>query len=407
MRILVQKYGGTSLGDVDRIRMAARRTANAVADGRSVIVVVSAMAGETNRLLKLAGCFGNGTDRQRLREVDALVATGEEVSAALMALALQSLGIRARSLTAHQVLLRCDGRFQNARIRSVDSVELLSLLETGSVAVVTGFQGIDDDGNVATLGRGGSDTTAVALAVAMRAEECEIFTDVEGVYTADPGVCPDARKLDRISSEDMLELASLGAKVMQIRSVELGKKGRIRIHVRSTFSDREGTYIMPEIDDLESPVVTGIACDANQAEVSIVGLEDRPDLLAKVFEPLAIDDISVDLISQNVGTDRTVTVTFTIEASRLDAARASIEPVVRDLGAREVLVDRDVAKVSAVGIGMRTHAGVAQKVFALLSGAGIPIRLAISTEIKVSCIIPSRHGEEAMRILHAGFGLGA
>jgi aspartate kinase len=406
MRILVQKYGGTSLANVGRILGAARRTASAVADGWSVVVVVSAMAGETDRLLKLAAEFGNGTDRRRLREVDALIATGEEVSAALMALALQSLGVHARSLTAQQVLLRCDGPFQNARIRSVGSGELLSVLQKGAVAVVTGFQGIDDEGNVATLGRGGSDTTAVALAVAMRAQECEIFTDVEGVYTADPGVCPDARKLDRIACEDMLELASLGAKVMQVRSVELGMKGGLTIHVRSTFSEREGTRIMPNMDDLEAAVVTGIACDTKQAQVTITGLKDRPDLLAKVFEPLATDDISVDLITQNVASDHSVTVTFTLEANRLDAARSSIEPAVRELGGREVLVDRDVAKVSAVGIGMRTHAGVAHKMFALLCEAGIPIRLAVSTEIKTSCIIPSRFGDQAVRLLHAGFGLG-
>ncbi|HEX5136526.1 MAG TPA: aspartate kinase [Planctomycetota bacterium] len=407
MRILVQKFGGTSLADADRVLAAARRTARAVAEGWSVIVVVSAMAGETNRLLKLASQFGNGTDRRRLREVDALVATGEEVSAALMALALQSLDVRARSLTAHQVLLRCDGRFQNARIRSVDSEELRSLLEKGSVPVVTGFQGIDDEGNVATLGRGGSDTTAVALAVAISAEECEIFTDVEGVYTTDPNLCPEARKLHRIACEDMLELASLGAKVLQIRSVELAMKGTTRIHVRSTFTDREGTMITPGNNDLEAPVVTGIACDMNQARVTIVGLKDRPDLLAKVFEPLARDEISVDLITQNLAADGSVTVTFTLEANRLDAARTSIDPVVHELQGREAQVDRDVAKVSAVGIGMRTHAGVAQKMFAILSGAGIPIRLAVSTEIKVSCVVPSNCGAQAVRLLHAGFGLAA
>ena len=405
MPLIVQKFGGTSLANVERIRAAARRSVAAHRHRNEVVVVVSAMAGVTNDLLRMGGDVSTGVGRSALRELDALAATGEQVTAALMALAIQREGVGARSFLAHQLKLRTNSCFTRARIREIESDALRAALDRDEIAVVAGFQGVDEAGNITTLGRGGSDTSAVAIAVAMRADECEIYTDVDGVYTADPALCPQARKLDRITHEEMLEMASLGAKVLQIRSVEFAMKYGVRVHVRSSLAPGAGTLVVPEEDGLESLVVSGVTCDSNQAQVSVPGLRVAPDVLARLFEPLSEDDISVDLIVHAVGSDGRMTVTFSLSRDDLERAITSIRPVVYELGGREIQTDRDVVKVSIVGLGMRTRAGVAQQMFQILSAASIPIQLAVSTEIKVSCLIPAAERERAVRLVHEGFGL--
>lgn len=403
--IVVLKFGGTSLADSERICNSAKRVIASREAGSHIVVVVSAMAGETDRLLDMGMQFGPALNDPRQREFDALVSSGEQISAALMAMALQEQGIPALSLTAPQIKIHTDGRFQRARIRSIDTNELLSTLMRGTIAVVTGFQGIDHVGNVVTLGRGGSDTTGVALAVALGAKKCEIYTDVEGIYTADPSVIPDARKLRNIFFEEMIELASSGAGVLQIRSVELAMKYGMEIHVRSSFSEKEGTRVITKEKELEALVVTGVAHDDDQAKVTIVGLDNRPDILARVLEPLASYGIVLDLITQNIGVDGRMTVTFTLNDDDLERTKECLNSQINDLGSPEVRVESGLVKVSVVGIGMRTHAGVAQKVFALLSSKQIPILIGLSTEIKVSCVVPNECRNSAVEILHEGFEL--
>jgi aspartate kinase len=402
--IVVYKFGGTSLGNIERIRNAADRIITA-RKAEKPVVVVSAMAGETNRLLALGAEFGPALNQSRQREFDALASTGEQVSAALMAMALQEAGIPARSLNAQQIKVHADNQFQKARIKSIDCDELLAALTRNEVAVVTGFQGVDDENNVVTLGRGGSDTTAVAFAVALKARSCEIFTDVEGVFTADPRIFPGAKKLKTIFFDEMIELASSGSKVLQIRSVELAMKNGMEIHVRSSFVKEEGTRVITEREDMEALVVAGVAHDDNQAKITIAGLDNRPDILARVLEPLAISNIVIDLITQNIGLDGKMTVTFTLNDSDLDMARDCLKSKIKELGAPDLMVERNLVKVSVVGIGMRSHSGVAQKVFALLSMKKIPILMALSTEIKVSCIVPTEYRNQAVAILHEGFEL--
>lgn len=398
------KFGGTSVGSVDRIRNVARRALEAQKAGNDVVLIVSAMSGETNRLLSLANQV---TPVPGAREMDVIAATGEQVSAALTALAVHHEGGKARSLLGHQVRILTDAAFSKARIRSIDATAIRETLSRGEIAVVAGFQGVDDGGNITTLGRGGSDTSAVAVAAALGASACEIYTDVDGVYTTDPNVCPTARKIDRISFEEMLELASLGAKVLQIRSVEIAMKYNVPIHVRSSFSDAPGTWVVSEDQGLESVTVAGVAYDKAEARVHLVGLEDKPGVSAYLFEKISEENISVDMIIQNVSKadgNRT-DVTFTLSKSDLQRSRSIIEEIARSAGAQDVRYDEDVSKVSIVGLGMRTHAGVASKMFRLLANEGINIQAISTSEIKISCLVAAKYTELAVRTLHEGFGL--
>jgi aspartate kinase len=414
--LLVQKYGGTSVGSVDRIRNVARRCLAAQrgdgTGGNDVVVIVSAMSGETNRLLGLAHQVGEVPDA---REMDAIAATGEQVSAALMAIAIQAEGGKARSLLGHQVRILTDTAFTKARIRTIDGTKIVSTLERGEIAVVAGFQGVDEHGDITTLGRGGSDTSAVAVAAAIGAASCEIFTDVTGVFTTDPTMCPSARKIDRISYEEMLELASLGAKVLQIRSVEIAMKYNVPLHVRSSFSDAPGTWVTGEDSALEDVSVTGVAYDKNEARVQLVGVLDRPGVVAGIFGAIAEKNISVDMIIQSPSVaptsqaagDARADVTFTITKTDLARVKPFVEELAQKIGAREVRYDEDVVKVSIVGLGMRSHAGVAARMFGILAKEGINIQAISTSEIKISCLVASKYTELAVRALHDGFGLGA
>jgi aspartate kinase len=410
--LIVQKFGGTSVGSIDRIRNAAARALATQAAGNDVVVIVSAMAGETNRLLKLATDIVPIPDR---REMDALAATGEQVSAALMALAIQSHGGNARSFLGHQLKVLTDSAFTKARIKAIDAGRLMDALGAGMIGVVAGFQGVDDDGNITTLGRGGSDTSAVAVAAAIGAGACEIYTDVDGVYTTDPNICKTARKIERISYEEMLELASLGAKVLQIRSVEVAMKYGVPVHVRSSFSDAPGTWVVGEEQSLESVVVTGVAYDKGEARVMLVGVDDRPGVVAALFGALAAETISVDMIIQSAGRSGAGTsesmqktdVTFTVSKTDLPRAKLVVEGLADKLGSTEIRYDEDITKVSIVGLGMRSHAGIAARMFELLAKEGINIQAISTSEIKVSCLVATKYTELAVRALHDGFGLGA
>jgi aspartate kinase len=403
--LVVQKFGGTSVGSVDRIRNVARRALATQRAGHRVVVVVSAMSGETNRLLALAHQVVPIPDA---REMDAIAATGEQVAAALTAMAIQAEGGRARSLLGHQVKILTDEAFTKARIKAIDRSTIFETVDRGEIAVVAGFQGADGAGNITTLGRGGSDTSAVAVAAAIGADECEIYTDVDGVYTTDPNVCPSARKIDRISYEEMLELASLGAKVLQIRSVEIAMKYGVRVHVRNSFNDSPGTIVTKEDAALEGVVVSGVAYDKGEARVHVVGVHDKPGVAADLFERIAEKNISVDMIVQNVTTaaDPHASITFTLAKTDLARAKPWIEEVAKSLGAREVRYDEDVVKVSIVGFGMRSHAGIAAKMFRILADERINIQAIATSEIKVSCLVAAKYTELAVRALHDGFGLG-
>ncbi len=403
MSLIVQKFGGTSVGSLDRIRNVARRVARAREAGHGLIVVVSAIAGETNRLLSLGREL---SPRPNEREMDALVATGEQVSAALLSIALSDMGVPARSILGYQARILTDSVHTKARIHSIDGSRLEETVRAGQVAVVAGFQGVDPEGNITTLGRGGSDTTAVALAAAAHADVCEIYTDVDGVYTADPNICLNARKIARITYEEMLELASLGAKVLQIRSVALAMKHAVPIHVRSSFSDAEGTIVAGENEAVESVVVAGVTSDRNAAKVTVRRVPDEPGAVASLFEPLAEASISVDMIIQNVSLEGTTDLTFTVAQDDVERAREITEMIAGQLGASEVLVDAGVTKVSIVGLGMRNHAGIAARMFRLLAQEGINIEAISTSEIKTSCLIRSKYAELAVRALHDGFGLG-
>ena len=402
MALVVQKFGGTSVGSVDRIRNVAKRAVSAHARGDQVVVVVSAMSGETNRLLGLAREIVAVPDA---RELDVIASTGEQVTSALLALAIQSEGGKARSFLGHQVRILTDGAFTKARIRSIDDERLRKALAEGYIAVVAGFQGADDEGNITTLGRGGSDTSAVAVAAALKADVCEIYTDVDGVYTTDPNICPSARKISKISYEEMLELASLGAKVLQIRSVEIAMRHQVAVHVRSSFSDAEGTWVVAEDKGLEEVSVAGVAYDRGDACVQILGIDDKPGVAAELFGVIADNNVSVDMIVQSATPGERSELTFTMAKTDLERAKPIIEETAQRLGSKSIVYDTEVTKVSIVGLGMRSHAGIAAKMFRLLAGERINI-LAISTsEIKVSCLIPAKYTELAVRVLHDGFGL--
>jgi len=400
--LIVQKYGGTSVGSLDRIRRVAERVAATKRAGHDVIAVVSAMSGETDRLLGLGRELSAAPAE---REMDVLVSSGEQVSAALLSIALNEMGVQARSMMGHQARIMTDSVHTKARIRTISGERLREVLADGSVVVVAGFQGIDDHGNITTLGRGGSDTSAVAIAAAAQADVCEIYTDVDGVYTTDPRICPDARKVARISHDEMLELASLGAKVLQIRSVELARKYDMPIHVRSSFSDAEGTIVTGEDEQLESVVVAGVAADKKEVKVTIRALPDHPGVVAELFEALANASITVDMIIQNVSLDGKTDLTFTVTGDDAQKAETITGDVARKLGGGEVSVDRGVAKVSIVGLGMRSHAGVAARMFRLLADEGINIEAISTSEIKTSCLVREKYAELAVRVLHDGFEL--
>ncbi len=403
MALHVQKYGGTSVGSIERIRNVARRIAKTRAAGHEVIAVVSAMAGETDRLLGLGREL---SARPKEREVDVLVSSGEQVSAALLAITLNEMGVPARSLMGHQVRVETDSVHTKARISRVDDTRLRDAVAEGDVVIVAGFQGIDDAGNITTLGRGGSDTRAVAIAAAVRADVCEIYTDVDGVYTTDPNVVPSARKVARISYEEMLELASLGAKVLQIRSVELAMKYAVPIHVRSSFKDAEGTMVTGEDESLEAVVVAGVTYDKKAAKVVMRGVPDTPGVVAGIFEPLAKLSVSVDMIIQSAPQNGRTNLTFTVTQEDAERMRELAETIAEDVGAQGTLIETDVVKVSIVGLGMRRHAGVAARMFRLLADEGINIQAITTSEIKTSCLIDAKYAELAVRTLHDGFALG-
>jgi aspartate kinase len=397
MALIVQKYGGTSVGSVERIKAVARRVAATRAADNEVVIVVSAMAGETNRLLQLAG---EVAEHPAPREADVLVATGEQVSVALVAMALQDLGLPARSLLGHQIRISTDGVFGRARIRNIDASNVLQVVQEGGIAVVAGFQGVDEDLNITTLGRGGSDTSAVAMAAAIKAAVCEIYTDVAGVYTTDPRVCPNARKLARVSYDEMLESASLGAKVLQIRSVEFAKRYGVPLHVRSSFSDEPGTWVVQEEPGMEDVLVSGVTMDLNEAKITVLRVPDRPGLAAKIFTPIADAHIVVDMIIQNASEDGFTDLTFTVPRGDHQNALDMVKQVAGEIGAQGVTSDTSVAKVSVVGLGMRSHAGVAARMFRVLADEGINIQMISTSEIKVSVVIGAKYAELAVRVLH-------
>jgi len=398
----VQKYGGTSVAAPDRIRAVARRCLQARAAGHDLVVVVSAMSGETNRLLKLVQAVN---ERPSEREQDVVVATGEQVTIGLLSLAIQAAGGKATSFLAHQCRIVTDSTFSKARIKRIDEEPLREVLGRGEVAVVAGFQGIDEAGNVTTLGRGGSDTTAVALAAALRAERCEIYTDVDGVYTADPNVCPAARKLDRITYEEMLEEASLGAKVLQIRSVEFAMKYRVPLWVKSSFTDDPGTLVCEEDAAMEEVLVSGITLDRNEARLVLRGVPDRPGVAARIFGALDERAIVVDIIVQTAQQDGRADLSFTVGRADFASAREAMDRLVPELGLRAVESDDQIAKISIVGVGMRNHSGVAARMFEVLGKEGINIQMISTSEIKVSCVVHAKYAELAVRALHTAFGL--
>jgi aspartate kinase len=402
--LIVQKYGGTSVGDVERIKNVARRALAAQRAGNDVVVVVSAMAGETNRLLDLTRRVCERPDE---REQDVVAASGEQVSIGLLALAVQGMGGKARSFTGHQVAIHTDSAFAKARIQSIDREQIDAALRRGEIAIVAGFQGEDEGGNITTLGRGGSDTTAVALAAAVGAEACEIYTDVDGVYTTDPAIVPAARKLERISYEAILELAGAGAKVLQIRSVELAMKYRVPLWVKSSFTDAPGTLCCEEDPEMEHAVVSGIAYDRNEAKLAVRGIPDRPGVAARIFKPLADANIVVDLIVQNVGHGGKADLTFTVPRTDLAKALDIVKRSAAELGADAVESDEGIVKVSVIGVGMRNHAGVAARTFEVLAAAGINIEMISTSEIKISVVIAQKFVELAIRELHAAFDLDA
>jgi aspartate kinase len=402
MALIVQKYGGTSVGSAERIQAVAARVIRARAQGHSVVVVVSAMSGETDRLLGLARQLNPGAGG---RELDMLLSTGEHASIALLALALHARDCPAVSYTGAQVRILTDSAHNKARIQSIDEGRIRKDLAAGRVVVVAGFQGVDPEGNITTLGRGGSDTTAVALAAALAADECHIYTDVDGVYTTDPRIVPEARRLATITYEEMLELASLGAKVLQIRSVEFASKYNVKLRVLSSFEEGPGTLITSEENSMEQVVISGVALNRNEAKITLTGVPDRPGIASSILGAVADRNIEVDMIVQNVGADGSTDFTFSVSRGDYDAALAAVTPVARDLGAREVEGDARICKVSLVGVGMRSHAGVASRMFRTLAEEGINIRMISTSEIKISVVVDEKYGELAVRTLHTAFGL--
>jgi len=403
MRI-VQKFGGTSVGSLERIRATASLVERSVRSGCETAVVVSAMSGETNRLLSMAREL---REQPPARELDALVSTGEQVSAALLTIELHNRGINAYSYTGMQAGFLTDSRHSRARIQRIECKGLVEHLEQGEVPVLTGFQGVDVQGNITTLGRGGSDTSAVALAIALKADVCDIYTDVDGIYTTDPRIAPKARKIDRISYEEMLELASQGAKVLQNRSVELAMRNAMPIHLRSSFEDVPGTMVTSEDEIMERASITGVAYNRDEAKITIRGIPDHPGIASDVFGPIAQADVNVDVIVQNVSEDGTTDITFTVPRGDFDTAMKILKKVCKQMKARDVKGDDTVGKVSIIGVGMRSHSGVARQMFEALAKEDINIQMITTSEIKVTVVIDEKHVDLAVRTLHTVFGLDA
>jgi aspartate kinase len=402
--LVVQKYGGTSVADIDRIRNVAKRVISYREKGDKVVVVLSAMAGETDRLLNLAHSIDKIPDE---REIDVLISTGEQVTSALLAITLKNMLCDAVSMQGHQIRIITDSSYTKARIAAVEKDRLVAELDKGRVVVVSGFQGIDEKGDITTLGRGGSDTTAVALAAALQADVCEIYTDVDGVYTTDPNICDKARRLDKISYDEMLEMASLGAKVLQIRSVELAKKYNVPILVKTSFGDGPGTLVCKEDEtmSMEKVVIAGVTYNKNEAKVTVRKVPDKPGMAAKIFTALSDAKIVVDVIVQNVSKKDKTDITFTVAKADAKKAYKIMDEMVKKVGAEGVSIDEDIAKVSIVGSGMMSHAGIASKMFAVLADEGINIEAITTSEIKLSCVIESKYGQLAVQALHKAFGL--
>jgi len=402
MALIVQKYGGTSVGTVERIEAVAEKVKGWRDQGHDVVVVVSAMSGETNRLIDLAKAI---QDQPVPRELDVLVSTGEQVTIALLSMALNKRGCPARSYTGSQVHIRTDSVFNKARILDIEDQRIRADLAEGRVVVVAGFQGADEEGNITTLGRGGSDTSAVALAAALKADECQIYTDVDGVYTTDPRVVPNARRLERITFEEMLEMASLGSKVLQIRSVEFAGKYNVPLRVLHSFQEGEGTLITYEEDEMEEALISGIAFNRDEAKLTIVGVPDHPGVASKILSPIGKANIEVDMIIQNTGADETTDFTFTVHRNDYVKALEILESIKQELGAREVSADDKIVKISLVGVGMRSHAGIAGTMFEALAAEGINIRMISTSEIKISVVVDEKYLELGVRALHTAFGL--
>ena len=402
MALIVQKYGGTSVANTEKIENVARRVINSKEAGNEVVVVVSAMAGETDRLIDLAY---SASDKPNEREYDVLISTGEQITASLLAITLNKMGCKAKSFLGYQVKVITDKNYKSARILSVNTEAITDELKKGTVVVVAGFQGVDMEDNITTLGRGGSDTSAVALAAALHADTCEIYTDVDGIYTTDPSLCPKARKLKKVAYDEMLEMASAGAKVLHPRSVELAKKHGVPVHVRSSFNDKEGTFVTKEDEEMEKVVVSGVTYDRDQAKITFVHVPDRPGIAARLFTPLSDKNIVVDMIIQNASIEGYTDLTFTVSRKDIDEVKKILEIAAKDVGAEKVEYDENISKISIVGVGMRSYAGVASKMFAALAHERINIMMISTSEIKISCVIEAKYTELAVTVLHDTFEL--
>jgi aspartate kinase len=402
MALVVQKFGGTSVADIDKIKNVAAKAIREKKAGNEVVVVLSAMAGETDRLIALAH---KAAESPNEREYDSLISTGEHVTVTLLAIVLNSMGYRAKSFLGFQVKIVTDKAYKKARIESIDTEAIKKELKKGTIIIVAGFQGVDEDNNITTLGRGGSDTSAVALAAALKADQCDIYTDVDGVYTTDPNVCNKARRLDKISYDEMLEMAMTGAKVLQPRSVEMAKKYNVPVYVKSTFSDKGGTLVTKEDKDMEKEIISGITYDRDQAKITVVHVPDKPGVAASLFTPLSEHNISVDMIIQNVSASGFTDLTFTVSKKEMKEAQKIVDATAKAVGAKKVEVDDDVAKVSIIGVGMVSHSGVAAKMFKTMSNESINIMMISTSEIKISCIIKRKYTELAVTALHDAFGL--
>jgi aspartate kinase len=402
MALVVQKYGGTSVANIEKIENVAQKVIRTKQAGNDVVVVLSAMAGETDRLIQLAVKAAGDPDK---REYDSLISTGEQVTVTLLAMILRKLGYPARSFLGFQVKVHTDQAYTKARIVSVDTEVMKKELDKGVIVVVAGFQGVDEENNITTLGRGGSDTSAVALAAALKADVCDIYTDVDGVYTTDPNICDKARRLDRISYDEMLEMARAGAKVLQPRSVELAKKYAVPVYVKSSFTDEGGTLVTKEDKEMEKEVLSGVTYDRDQAKITVVHVPDKPGVAARLFTPLSEKNIVVDMIIQNASVDGSTDLTFTVSRKDIKEARRIVEGVVKEIGADRLEVDEDVAKISIIGVGMISHSGVAASMFSVLAKEGINIMMISTSEIKISCVVKAKYTELAVTVLHNAFGL--
>lgn len=402
MGLIVQKYGGTSVADLKRIENVANKIIKTKKDGHEVVVVLSAMAGETDRLIALAHKI---TEEPQEREYDALISTGEQITVALLSIMLNKMGWRAKSFLGFQIRIMTDQTYKKARIVHIETDAISRELKKGTIVIVAGFQGIDRDNNITTLGRGGSDTSAVALAAALKADVCDIYTDVDGIYTTDPNICKKARLLKRISYDEMLEMAITGAKVLQPRSVELAKKFEVPVYVKSSFSEGEGTLVTKEDKEMEKEVICGVTYDRDQAKITVVRVPDRPGIAAQLFTPLADDNIVVDMIIQNASIEGFTDLTFTVSRKEIKKAQKIVDKIASDIGAAKVEVDDDVAKVSIIGVGMVSHSGVAAKMFLTLAKERINILMISTSEIKISCVVQAKYTELAVAALHDAFGL--